>query len=77
MLALYHDQGLIAVKTVAFGAATNWTVGLPLIRTSVDHVTAFDLAGSGRADVGPLQQVVATTLQLIGGALPRRTSTLK
>jgi 4-hydroxythreonine-4-phosphate dehydrogenase len=72
VLALYHDQGLIAVKTAAFGAATNWTLGLPWIRTSVDHGTAYDLAGSGRADVEPLRQVVATTLRLLAGELPAR-----
>ena len=55
VLALYHDQGLIAVKTASFGAAANWTLGLPWIRTSVDHGTAYDLAGTGRADVEPLQ----------------------
>jgi 4-hydroxythreonine-4-phosphate dehydrogenase len=49
VLALYHDQGLIAVKSAAFGLATNWTLGLPFLRTSVDHGTAFDIAGSGRA----------------------------
>jgi len=65
VLALYHDQGLIAVKTAAFGSATNWTVGLPFIRTSVDHGTAFSLAGSGEADVEPLRRVIATTLELL------------
>ena len=55
MLALYHDQGLIAVKTASFGAATNWTLGLPFLRTSVDHGTAFGLAGTGRADAAPLR----------------------
>jgi 4-hydroxythreonine-4-phosphate dehydrogenase len=67
VLALYHDQGLIAVKTAAFGSATNWTMGLPFVRTSVDHGTAFDLAGSGRADAGPLRRVIATTLDLAAG----------
>jgi 4-hydroxythreonine-4-phosphate dehydrogenase len=71
VLALYHDQGLIAVKTAAFGAATNWTLGLPWIRTSVDHGTAYDLAGAGRADLEPLRQVVAATLALLAGELPR------
>jgi 4-hydroxythreonine-4-phosphate dehydrogenase len=66
VLALYHDQGLIAVKTAAFGTATNWTVGLPFVRTSVDHGTAFPLAGSGRVEVEPMRRVVATTLDLIG-----------
>jgi 4-hydroxythreonine-4-phosphate dehydrogenase len=48
VLALYHDQGLIAVKTACFGTATNWTLGLPVLRTSVDHGTAFALAGRAR-----------------------------
>ncbi len=65
VLALYHDQGLIAVKTAAFGAATNWTVGLPFLRTSVDHGTAFELAGTGRADPRPLAAVIETTLELL------------
>jgi 4-hydroxythreonine-4-phosphate dehydrogenase len=65
VLALYHDQGLIAVKTAAFGDATNWTVGLPYLRTSVDHGTAFALAGRGEADAGPLERVIDTTLRLL------------
>jgi 4-hydroxythreonine-4-phosphate dehydrogenase len=72
VLALYHDQGLIAVKTADFGLATNWTLGLPFLRTSVDHGTAFPLAGRGIADAGPLAAVVETTLGLIEGRLPRR-----
>ena len=72
VLALYHDQGLIAVKTAAFGAATNWTLGLPFLRTSVDHGTGLDLAGQGCADEGPLERVVETTLELLSGKLPRR-----
>jgi 4-hydroxythreonine-4-phosphate dehydrogenase len=66
VLALYHDQGLIAVKTAAFGQATNWTMGLPFLRTSVDHGTAFDIAGRGLADVGPLRAVVRSTLERLG-----------
>jgi 4-hydroxythreonine-4-phosphate dehydrogenase len=72
VMALYHDQGLIAVKTASFGLATNWTLGLPFLRTSVDHGTAFALAGTGRAEVGPLAAVVETTLELIDGNLPRK-----
>ena len=72
VLALYHDQGLIAVKTASFGTATNWTLGLPFLRTSVDHGTAFALAGTGKADAGPLAAVVDTTLGLIEGKLPKR-----
>jgi 4-hydroxythreonine-4-phosphate dehydrogenase len=74
VLALYHDQGLIAVKTSSFGIATNWTLGLPFLRTSVDHGTAFPLAGRGLADAGPLAAVVETTLELIAGKLPRQRS---
>jgi 4-hydroxythreonine-4-phosphate dehydrogenase len=72
VLALYHDQGLIAVKTAAFGLATNWTLGLPFLRTSVDHGTAFALAGKGVADEKPLAEVVQATLGLIAGRLPKR-----
>lgn len=71
VLALYHDQGLIAVKTACFGTATNWTLGLPVLRTSVDHGTAFPIAGRGVADAGPLQAVLATTVALADGRLPR------
>jgi 4-hydroxythreonine-4-phosphate dehydrogenase len=73
VLALYHDQGLIPVKTAAFGLATNWTLGLPWLRTSVDHGTAFGIAGKGVADEGPMRAVVETTLGLLRGTLPRGT----
>jgi len=72
VLALYHDQGLIAVKTAARGEATNWTLGLPYLRTSVDHGTAFDIAGRGVADDSSLRTVIATTVALARGELPRR-----
>lgn len=72
VLALYHDQGLIAVKTSAFGAAANWTLGLPYVRTSVDHGTAFEIAGRGLADPRPLGRVVEITLGLLSGELPRK-----
>ena len=65
VLALYHDQGLVAVKTAAFGLATNWTLGLPYLRTSVDHGTAYDIAGRGVADTGSLRAVIETTLELL------------
>ena len=58
VLAMYHDQGLPVLKYAGFGAAVNVTLGLPIIRTSVDHGTAFDLAGSGRADSSSLQAAV-------------------
>jgi 4-hydroxythreonine-4-phosphate dehydrogenase len=59
VLAMYHDQGLPVLKHASFGEAVNITLGLPIVRTSVDHGTAFDLAGSGRADAGSLEQAFA------------------
>jgi 4-hydroxythreonine-4-phosphate dehydrogenase len=58
VIACYHDQGLIPVKLLAFGRAVNVTLGLPIIRTSVDHGTAFDIAGKGVADAGSLVEAV-------------------
>ncbi|MBW4934621.1 4-hydroxythreonine-4-phosphate dehydrogenase PdxA [Marinobacter sp. F4206] len=55
VLAMYHDQGLPVLKFQGFGRAVNITLGLPIVRTSVDHGTALDLAGTGRADVGSLR----------------------
>ena len=60
VIACYHDQGLIPVKLLAFGQSVNVTLGLPIVRTSVDHGTAFDIAGRGVADAESL--VVATVL---------------
>jgi 4-hydroxythreonine-4-phosphate dehydrogenase len=60
VVACYHDQGLIPVKLLAFGQAVNVTLGLPIIRTSVDHGTAFDIAGKGIAD--PSSMITATLL---------------
>lgn len=54
VLAMYHDQGLPVLKYAGFGRAVNVTLGLPIIRTSVDHGTAFDIAGTGKADAGSL-----------------------
>ncbi len=65
VLALTHDQGLIPVKTAAFGQATNWTLGLPYLRTSVDHGTALDIAGKGIANTDSLESVIGTTLRLL------------
>ncbi|MCG9098712.1 4-hydroxythreonine-4-phosphate dehydrogenase PdxA [Laribacter hongkongensis] len=59
VLAMYHDQGLPVLKHASFGHGINVTLGLPLIRTSVDHGTALDLAGSGRADDGSLHAALA------------------
>lgn len=58
VLAMYHDQGLPVLKYQGFGRAVNITLGLPIVRTSVDHGTALDLAGTGRADMGSLETAV-------------------
>jgi len=60
VLAMYHDQGLPVLKYKGFGQAVNITLGLPIIRTSVDHGTALDLAGTGKADTGSLQFALQT-----------------
>jgi 4-hydroxythreonine-4-phosphate dehydrogenase len=70
VLAMYHDQGLPVLKHVGFGAGVNVTLGLPILRTSVDHGTALDLAGTGRADVGSLEAACALAEQLVRGADP-------
>ena len=59
VLAMYHDQGLPVLKHAGFGEAVNITLGLPFIRTSVDHGTALDLAGTGKADCGSLEAAIA------------------
>jgi 4-hydroxythreonine-4-phosphate dehydrogenase len=65
VLAMYHDQGLPVLKHMGFGQAVNITLGLPIIRTSVDHGTALDLAGSGKADIGSLQYALQTALTMV------------
>ena len=60
VVAMYHDQGLLPVKLLERHRGVNWTLGLPIIRTSPDHGTAFDIAGTGRADPGSM--IAATEL---------------
>jgi 4-hydroxythreonine-4-phosphate dehydrogenase len=64
VIAMYHDQGLVPVKLVAFGTSVNVTLGLPIIRTSVDHGTAFDIARTGRADAGSMVEAVLLAARL-------------
>ncbi len=64
VLACYHDQGLIPVKLLAFGTAVNVTLGLPIVRTSVDHGTAFDIAGKGIADAGSMVEAIRLAAEL-------------
>ncbi|TFU97201.1 4-hydroxythreonine-4-phosphate dehydrogenase PdxA, partial [Bacillus stratosphericus] len=64
VLAMYHDQGLPVLKYAGFGKGVNITLGLPFVRTSVDHGTALDLAGTGKADSGSLMVAAATALEM-------------
>jgi 4-hydroxythreonine-4-phosphate dehydrogenase len=66
VLAMYHDQGLPVLKHVGFGDAVNITLGLPIIRTSVDHGTALELAGTGQADPGSLRAALRLAIDLAG-----------
>ena len=68
VLAMFHDQGLTALKYATFGHGINVTLGLPIIRTSVDHGTALELAGSGRADPGSLFEAVTEAARMAGRA---------
>src|SRR5439155_15494878 len=67
-LAMYHDQALIPIKTLAFDHAVNVTLGLPFVRTSPDHGTAFDIAGSGRADPSSLIAAIKLAAHLAARA---------
>jgi 4-hydroxythreonine-4-phosphate dehydrogenase len=64
VVACYHDQGLIPVKLTAFGKAVNVTLGLPIVRTSVDHGTAFDIARQGVADPSSMIEAVKLAASL-------------
>lgn len=66
VLAMYHDQGLPVLKYAGFGNAVNVTLGLPIIRTSVDHGTALDLAGTGKADAGSLTAALQLAIKMTG-----------
>lgn len=65
VLACYHDQATIAVKSLSFGSAVNVTLGLPIIRTSVDHGTAFDIAGKGIADASSMVSAIKLAAELV------------
>ncbi|MGE3309591.1 MAG: 4-hydroxythreonine-4-phosphate dehydrogenase PdxA [Limisphaerales bacterium] len=68
VVAMYHDQGLAPLKLVAFDRGVNWTLGLPFIRTSPDHGTAFDIAGKGIADPASMRAALRMAAVLAGGA---------
>jgi len=67
-LAMYHDQGLPVLKHVGFGKAVNITLGLPFIRTSVDHGTALELVGTGQADISSLEVAIETAQQMLASS---------
>ncbi|MCX7204853.1 MAG: 4-hydroxythreonine-4-phosphate dehydrogenase PdxA [Proteobacteria bacterium] len=69
VLAMYHDQGLPVLKYASFGHGINITLGLPIIRTSVDHGTALDLAGTGTADAGSLLAATQLAIELVGNTI--------
>jgi 4-hydroxythreonine-4-phosphate dehydrogenase len=68
VVAMYHDQATIPLKLLGFGEAVNVTLGLPIIRTSVDHGTGYDLAGHGKADPRGMRAAIALAVRLVGGA---------
>ena len=70
VLAMYHDQGLPVLKYAGFGESVNVTLGLPIIRTSVDHGTALDLAGTGEADAGSLIAAIELAISLSSAGTP-------
>ena len=74
VIACYHDQGLIPIKLLAFGQAVNVTLGLPIVRTSVDHGTAFDIAGKGVADAGSMVEAVLLAARLAAAGSSRATT---
>jgi 4-hydroxythreonine-4-phosphate dehydrogenase len=65
VLAMYHDQGLVPFKSLSFGSGVNYTAGLPVIRTSPDHGTAYPIAGKGVADESSFRAALFTNLDLI------------
>jgi len=71
VIAMYHDQGLAPLKLVDFGRSVNWTLGLPMIRTSVDHGTADDIAGSGLADPSSMSAALGLAQRLVHVAAER------
>ena len=68
VVACYHDQAMIPVKCLSFGEAVNVTLGLPFIRTSVDHGTAFDIAGRGIAEHSSMVAAITLAAELVGRA---------
>ena len=70
VMAMYHDQALIPIKTMAFEQSVNVTIGLPYLRVSVDHGTAFDIAGKGIADAAPMRYAIEWAARFAGKFKP-------
>ena len=66
VVAMYHDQATIPMKLIGFGDAVNVSLGLPIVRTSVDHGTAYDIAGTGKADAAGMRAALALATRLVG-----------
>jgi 4-hydroxythreonine-4-phosphate dehydrogenase len=71
VVAMYHDQGLAPLKMVAFDSGVNWTLGLPFIRTSPDHGTAYNIAGHGIAEPSSMMAAIGLAAQLVQTRLPQ------
>jgi 4-hydroxythreonine-4-phosphate dehydrogenase len=71
VVAMYHDQGLVPLKMVAFESGVNWTLGLPFIRTSPDHGTAYDIAGQGKANPDSMRAAIRLAKQLVSSRTVR------
>jgi 4-hydroxythreonine-4-phosphate dehydrogenase len=65
VVAMYHDQGLVPLKMVCFESGVNWTLGLPFIRTSPDHGTAYDIAGKNKANPSSMRSAIQLAKQLV------------
>ncbi len=76
VVAMYHDQGLIPLKLLGQGSAVNWSVGLPFVRTSPDHGTAFDIAGRGQADPSSMKAAVELAIRLAMASPSQAASTI-
>ena len=74
VLAMYHDQGLPVIKAQGFGATVNVTLGLPFVRTSVDHGTALELAGTGLADPGSMNAAITMATDIVRHQNTRATA---
>ena len=70
VVAMYHDQGLVPLKMVAFATGVNWTLGLPFVRTSPDHGTAYDIAGRGLADPSSMEAAIQLAVQIAKTGIP-------